>query len=243
MSVTGGSGAPPVKVGGGPLRGRFGRRSERYLFLLILLIVDVVVLFTVPAGKAWALFTIPFVAATLLLALYTTQVPRRVIIAAWVAALASVAFATIGAFSNASHLAGLAYLLMTLLIVATPVLILRRLLSHEKVTGQTVMGAVCVYVLIGLVFAFIFMGVNGVSSQPFLAQGPNDEPSTYVYLSFITLATVGYGDYTPLGDLPRALCVLEAIMGQIFLVTTVARLVSLYGGAGPLRNREGGGGS
>jgi hypothetical protein len=87
------------------------------------------------------------------------------------------------------------------------------------------------------------MGVNGVSSQPFLAQGPNDEPSTYVYLSFITLATVGYGDYTPLGDLPRALCVLEAIMGQIFLVTTVARLVSLYGGAGPLRNREGGGGS
>jgi hypothetical protein len=86
--------------------------------------------------------------------------------------------------------------------------------------------------------------VNGVSSRPFLARGPTDQPATYVCLSYITLATVGYGDYTPAGNLPRALCSLEAVIGQIFLVTTVARLVSLYGArtsTTPVQGEKGGG--
>ena len=212
----------------------FRRRRERYGFLLVLLFVDVVVFFTVPAGRGWALFGTPFIAATLLLGLYTTQVPRRALVVAWVAAFAAIGLALASALSHTTVFQGAAYLLMGLLFIATPVLILRRLLGHEQVNVQTIMGAVCVYILIGLVFAFLFIGVNGVSSQPFLAQGPNDQPSTYVYLSYITLATVGYGDYTPAGNLPRALCVFEAVMGQIFLVTTVARLVSLYGSKTPV---------
>jgi Ion channel len=243
MGDVGGSTAAPG-AGGRPLRGMLRRRPERYAFLLILLAADVVIFFTVPAGRWWAFLGVPFVAATLLLGLYTTQVPRRALIVAWIAAFSASGLALAGALLRTTSTQGVAYLLMGLLIVATPILILRRLLGHERVTVQTILGAVCVYVLIGLVFAFLFIGVNGVSSQPFLAQGANDRPATYVYLSYITLATVGYGDYTPAGTLGQALCAWEAIMGQIFLVTTVARLVSLYGSKAPLRPEdEAGGGS
>ena len=245
MSDAGGSTAAPAKTGGRPLRGMFRRRPERYGFLLVLLFVDIIILFTVPDGKAWAFFTVPFVAATLLLALYTTRVEHRAMVFAWVAALAGVAFAAVAALLDIPSLQGVTYLMMTLLIVVTPVLILRRLLGHETVNVQTILGAVCVYLLLGLLFAYVFIGVNGVSSQPFLAQGANTQPQTYVYLSFITMATVGYGDYTPGWGLPRALCVIEGVLGQIFLVTTVARLVGLYGSRAPvLPDRdEGGGGS
>lgn len=245
MSDAGGTTVAGAGAGQRPLRGLFRRRPERYGFLLVLLFVDIIVLFTVPSGKAWAFFTVPFVAATLVLALYTTRVPRRALVFAWVAAILGVAFAAVATFLDIDSLVGITYLMMTLLIVATPVLILRRLLGHEEVTVQTILGAICVYLLLGLVFAYVFIGVNGVSSEPFLAQGPDTQPQTYVYLSFITMATVGYGDYTPAGSLPRALCVIEGVLGQIFLVTTVARLVSLYGSRAPVRpeHEEGGGGS
>jgi hypothetical protein len=243
MSDKSASTSAPAGPSDRPLRGMFRRRPERYGFLLYLLVLDIIIFFTVPTGSWWAFFGTPFVAATLLLGLYTTRVRRRALIVAWVAAASAVGLALVGALLGTTTGQGVAYLLMTLLIVSTPMLILRRLLSHEQVTVQTILGAICVYILIGLVFAFLFIGVNGVSSQPFLAQGPNDQPETYVYLSFITLATVGYGDYTPAGSLPRALCSLEAIMGQIFLVTTVARLVSLYGAKGPVvpEDDDGGG--
>ncbi len=237
--ANGPTGAHPAAEGR-PLRGMFRRRRERYGFLLILLFIDVIVFFTVPVGVWWGFFGVPFIAATLMLGLYTTQVPRRALVLGWVAAFAATGLALAGAVLHTTSVQGAAYLLLGVLIVATPVLILRRLLSHAQVTVQTIMGAVCVYILIGLVFAFLFIGVNGVS-PPFLAQGPNDQPETYIYLSYITLATVGYGDYTPAGTLPRALCVWEAVMGQIFLVTTVARLVSLYGSSAPVVSDGGAG--
>jgi len=244
MSDTGASAAAPPGRSDRPLRGMFRRWPERYGFLLVLLIVDVGIFFTVPAGRWWGFLGVPFVAATLVLGLYTTQVSRRALIVAWVAAFSAIGLALVGALLRTTSFQGIAYLMMGLLIVSTPVLILRRLLSHAQVSVQTILGAICVYILIGLVFAFVFIGVNGVSSQPFLAQGPDDQPQTYVYLSYITLATVGYGDYTPAGNLPRALCVFEAVMGQIFLVTTVARLVSLYGvKPAATGGDEGGGGS
>ena len=80
----------------------------------------------------------------------------------------------------------------------------------------------------------LFIGIayiaHRVGAEPFLAQPPPTvhQASDYVYLSFVTLTTVGFGDITPLSNLARSVVVLEALIGQIFLVTLVARLVSLY---------------
>jgi hypothetical protein len=91
-------------------------------------------------------------------------------------------------------------------------------------------------VLLGLVFAFIYLAIGSASPEAFANQS---DPSgakggaTFLYFSFMTLTTVGFGDVYPVGRLARALVVLEALLGQMFLVTTVARLVALFSAHGP----------
>ena len=82
--------------------------------------------------------------------------------------------------------------------------------------------------LIGLVFANADYGVQLVSGNSFFAQSGHHGPADFAYFSYITMATVGYGDLTPATGLPRTNAVLEALMGQIFLVVLVARLVGMY---------------
>jgi voltage-gated potassium channel len=103
----------------------------------------------------------------------------------------------------------------------------------------TVLGALCIYVLLGLSFAFVFEAVGNLGSQPFFAPLEHGRRSDYTYFSFITMATVGYGDLTPQGGLGRALAVIEGLFGQIYLVTAVAALVGAIGRArAPRQGRD-----
>ena len=229
---------------GPQLRRRFSKRPERYGFLTVLLLADIVVLFAMPVTRLGEVFTLAFMTTTMLMALRTTEVSRRAMRLAQSAAVVALVVGVAGALIGIGRwYQGVVFLLIVGLLVVTPVLIMLRILTSQTVTLQTVLGAICVYILIGLVFTCVFLGVNGVSmavsNTPFLAQGASDQPSSYVYLSFITLATVGYGDLTPTGNLPRMLCVFEGIAGQIFLVTAVSRLVSLYGRREPDQSHDG----
>jgi hypothetical protein len=103
-----------------------------------------------------------------------------------------------------------------------------RVLRHGRVTHQTVAGALCTYVLLGLLFAFLFLAVADLGSGPFFAQAGEHQQSEYLYFSFVTLTTLGFGDLSPAVGLPQALVALEALLGQVFLVTLVARLVTLW---------------
>jgi voltage-gated potassium channel Kch len=86
-----------------------------------------------------------------------------------------------------------------------------------------------VYLFIGLIFASLFSGTDGFTNTPSFS---GDHPTDYGYASFVTLTTVGFGDVVPLTPFVRRLVVVEAIIGQMFLATTVARVVSLYDGSG-----------
>ena len=108
------------------------------------------------------------------------------------------------------------------------VLILLRMAEHMKVTVQTVLAVLAAYVMFGLFFTFIDSGIGHISGH-FFAQSGAHSQSDYAYLSYITLTTVGFGDLTPGTGIARSIIILEALMGQIFLVTLVARMVSLLG--------------
>ena len=110
---------------------------------------------------------------------------------------------------------------------ATLPVTLSRVLHHGRVTSETVFGALCSYVLLGLMFAFIYLAVADLGGPFFAQPGPHDQ-GEYLYFSFVALTTLGFGDLSPAVGLPQTLTVLEALLGQIFLVTLVSRLVTLW---------------
>jgi voltage-gated potassium channel Kch len=96
-----------------------------------------------------------------------------------------------------------------------------------------VWGALCVYVLIGMMFAFVYGALGALGSKAFFAQQAHATIPDYLYFSYVTQTTVGYGDLTAATGLGRAVAVLEALTGQIYLVTVISLLV------GSMRPRRG----
>ena len=118
---------------------------------------------------------------------------------------------------------------MTALVIVTPFVVLNRILRHPKVNLETILGAICAYLLIAIAFGVIYGMVDRYGTEHFFAQGAITDPVKYLYFSFVVLTTVGFGDLTPATDNGRVLVSIEALLGQIFLVTLVASLVANMG--------------
>lgn len=222
-----------LRVNGKTLREALWGR-ESYGLLLVLLLIDYTILSLVNSARWGGLARTAPIALTVLFTMHTSGASRRMLRTAQVAVVLSLAAGLVQASTNDQDVGGTAFILVGALLLVSPVAILRRILPKETVDIESLFAAVDVYVIIGLIFSSLFIGIAHFEyvnhGTPFLAQPPpTPHPaSDYVYLSFVTLTTVGFGDLTPLSDLARSVVVLEALLGQIFLVTLVARLVSLY---------------
>jgi hypothetical protein len=234
------AGAPTPMLRRGMLR-EAARASDSYGLLLVLVFIDYLLLSVPWEGPPQVVVSTIFICATALLGFHTSHVRggwlRAVRIASVVAIGASVVAAiTYGHQATSPHghrATGITFMIIALLILATPLAVVSRIVQHKRVTAETLMGAVAVYVLIGLVFAYADYGWQLIAQQSFFAQSPQP-PAThfneqdFVYYSFITMTTVGYGDLSPAPGLPRNFAVIEALSGQIFLVVMVSRLVAMY---------------
>lgn len=207
---------------------RSSTRGDRYPLFLLLLVFDVVLLLVIPANSYWLLLVAPFVAGTLLLGLYTSQAKPRTLRIATIAGVVVVTSSLVPVITREPVATGVVWLMLGLLVIATPWSILRHIFTERTITLRTLFAGVSIYLLIGLAFAFMGLGVQAIRGV-FFAQSGTHSPADFVYFSYIAMTTVGFGDLTPAPGLPRALVVPEVLMGQIFLVTTVARLVSMYG--------------
>ena len=119
----------------------------------------------------------------------------------------------------------------------TPVLIARRVLQHTVVTLQTIMGSVAAYLQIAVAYAFLFQTIDAFTSTAFF--GEEVSTTTYMYFSLITISTVGFGDFAAVTDLGRMASASEAVIGQVFLVTFVALIVSRFAAGMPRRPSRG----
>ncbi len=108
--------------------------------------------------------------------------------------------------------------------------ILRIILKSEEVTRETIFAAIVAYLLIALMWAFLYMILELASpgSFSFPDWGSRGETMRFEYLSFVTITTLGYGDITPVTDQASALVLIEAVVGQIYLVVLVAWLVGMH---------------
>lgn len=232
-------------------RGVVRRFNDSY-GLVFLMIVATLLTTAAIGDSAWArALTSGLMGVTLLLTLHASDVSPRVQRAVAVLVIAGVAVAVASAFTGEDDARrGLSTAVGVLFVLVAPVAIARRLRSHAEITMRTIMGAVCIYLFIGLFFAMTYHVVELAGDEPFFVQVDQGGAVDFVYFSYVTQATVGYGDLTPATDLGRMLAVTEALVGQVYLVTVVALLVGNLGrarrttrlvGAGEQSGRVGGG--
>lgn len=96
-----------------------------------------------------------------------------------------------------------------------------------RISGEHVYAALSAYLLAGLCFGVLYWVIEELHPGTFALSGKFSQTGA-IYFSFITLATVGYGDIAPRGDIARGIAIVEGIGGQLFLAVLVARLISLY---------------
>jgi voltage-gated potassium channel len=211
-----------------PIRERVIAILDSYSSLLVLLLANFFLLELVDDERWGAIGSTLLAAAALVVAISDPSTGHRITRRHAIQILACVALAPLVLVVNSAEVLALTFLLpVVLLVTATLPVTITRVLRHRRVTHETVLGALCAYVLLGLLFAFVFLAIEELSG-PFFAQPGEHPQSEYLYFSFITLTTLGLSASTPSIGLPQALTALEALVGSIFLVTLVARLVTLW---------------
>jgi hypothetical protein len=209
----------------------------RYGALLLVLIVSY--LLSAFITKHWVdslqvvLFTVAMV-----LALRSSSVSRRAVRVLLFAAVIGVPVFSALSFSTATGDVGtgVANIWTGLVLLVAVVMIVHRVLTFGTVTLQSIFGAFSAYMIVGLMFASFFAAIYHFSGDVFFANNQPGNTQTFQYFSFTTLTTLGYGDFTALENGGRAVAVLEALTGQVFLATLVARLVAAFRTSGDGQN-------
>jgi voltage-gated potassium channel Kch len=203
------------------------REGDSYGLLLGAIVVSYVLMAVLREGQWSHVVLGGTFGVVLLLALHTSHVrgtPMRiavVIVVLWL--LFNIVQAIAGEVIEGAGWA------MSALVIVSPCVVLNRILRHPKINLETVLGAICAYLLIAIAFGVVYGLVDKFGSEHFFAQGNVKDPVKYLYFSYIVLTTVGFGDLTPATDSGRILVSIEALLGQIFLVTLVASLVANMG--------------
>jgi hypothetical protein len=201
------------------------RASRSYSFVLLLILVGFAFAATAP-NEPWSRGVLLLIqCGTLITALWTSRSgPFELRLTALVL---TVGLAVLQILTNSKALTAAVGTFSGLLVIAIGVVIVRGIISEGGAVSQrSVVGAICIYFLLGMLFLFAYGVVAVLDSGPLFAQGTDGTLALRLYFSFVTLATVGYGDYTTASNLGHMLSVLEALIGQLYLVTVIAVLVS-----------------
>lgn len=213
----------------------------RFGYVLALLFVTFVVMAVAPSGQWGRVLIVALQGMTLMAAFSASRVNRHLMRIAFVVSTLAFLGALVTAISDANPSPGVYLVLSFLLVGAAPVAIGRSVWRRHVVDVKTVLAALCIYVMIGMLFAFCYGAVDAFSTEPFFAQTAHATTSDFLYFSFVTQTTTGYGDLTAAAELGRALAVFEALFGQLYLVTIVAVLVSRLATQGHVAaSRDGG---
>ena len=204
-------------------------RPGPYGLLLATVLASVAVQGAAPPGDVQQIVVSVLLGASLVLAVRVARVKPGVMRLAVALACAGVAVNLVkslgGVFGEGEVRAmNAAVVLLGPPAVATG--LLRTLRVTHEVRLEAVSGVLSLYVLLGLLFAFLFGAVDRLDDDPFFTDGAPATVSNCLYFSFTTLTTVGYGDLTASTDLGHTLCVFEMLIGQIYLVTVVSLIVS-----------------
>ncbi|HEY7075214.1 MAG TPA: potassium channel family protein [Solirubrobacteraceae bacterium] len=204
-------------------------RAGDYRYGVVLLLTLALLVFIIVAPSAdWAYAVAIALEAAALMVVIGTSRERSRVRRVRVLTVGTVGVATIVAVAAGAVQTGAVSLVGAALALAIPLTLvggLLRLVRARGVTLQVIAGALAIYVLIGLMFAWTVGAAAKWGAHPYFSSGTDGTESSRSYYSFTVLTTTGFGDFTPAQPAGRAIAVVEMLTGQIYLVTVIGVLV------------------
>ena len=212
-------------------RERWRRRAERAseaFGLVLLLVLITYVLASLVSSREWGSVVLAVAtSATSVVALTSSGVRETAVRRALVVAVLAILLSLVSAaFGGRSWLSIASLLEVSLLAVAMGT-VLRRVAASETVTSRTILGAVSVYASLGILFSWVYGAIDRIEGGGFFGQA-HENATDFIFFSYTTLTTTGFGNLIPAGEVGQMVAGLEMMTGQVFLVTLVAGLVSLW---------------
>jgi hypothetical protein len=218
---------------------RIGRRRIGHFRFLLLTIVLMLALR--PFLEDYArigLLTDIFFSLVLLSGVYAFSDQKKAFSVALTIAIPALVLGVVSHFFLSEPIEIMKRIFFALFLAFVLIIILSHIFREREVTEDLITGAVCAYLLIGILWTFVFYFLALAREGSFALEGAfRHDAASFFYYSFVTLTTLGYGDIVPLTSPARSLAVLEAVTGQLYLAVTIARLVGVH--ASQSRFREG----
>jgi hypothetical protein len=208
---------------------RFAERLANAFGLVFLLVLLTYVLASVTSYRGWTgVATTVVGSASATVALATAGARHTVVRWAARGSVVSVTLAAVAAASGVSACLGVSAVIQALLLCTAALAVLRAVLSETEVGFRTILGAISVYLVLALLFTYLYVAIDRLQSGAFFGAGAHLGTGDFVFFSITTLTTTGYGNLVPAGQPGRMFAGLEMFMGQLFVVTLIAGLVSLW---------------
>ena len=208
---------------------QFAERIGNAFGLVLLLVLATYVLESLIPYRGWTGALTTTIAATAAIAALASAGARPAVFRfALILGAAAIVLAVLSAIVDDLHLLGASAFVQMLLLLFAAGAVLRSVLAETEVGFRTILGAISVYTILGLLFTYLYAALDRVQDGAFFGHGVEVNGGDILFFSFTTLTTTGYGNLVPAGQPGRMFAGLEMLMGQIFLVTLVAGLVSLW---------------
>ncbi|MGZ8667230.1 MAG: ion channel [Solirubrobacterales bacterium] len=202
-------------------------RVNDYFGVVLMLVVATYVLSSLLPDKGWSAVAISVTATTTAIFALSASGSRPIWVRrALVLALVAIGLNVIAAITGDRGWQSAASLIMVTLLAVSMAKVLATVVMTPRISVRTILGAVSVYTALGLLFAFLYGTIDRLQGGVFFGGVPHPDGSDFIFFSYTTLTTVGYGDLVPNGQPGQMVSGLEMLIGQIFLVTLVAGLVS-----------------
>ena len=214
------------------------RRTHRFSFLLISLVLLIAFHPFYDETAVKGVIAVRLITTLVLLSgVYAVADSRRRLAIAVLFAVPMLLTGWLYVIRELTWLRLLNHIFSLLFFASVTVMVLLEVLRARRVTADTVFGAVCVYLLLGVAWSTAYSLTADVVPRSFSVDPARDLDGTLTsqdlfYYSFVTLTTAGYGDITPLSSIARTLAMMEAVCGVLFVAVLIARMVGGMGGGG-----------
>jgi len=209
--------------------GHYAERITNAFGLVLLLVLLTYVVASLTRYSGWSAVAVTVVACLSAVAAFgSSGVPAARVRGAAGVGILAVVLAALGAISDDNGFLAAAALIQFLLLIVATYAVLRAVLTESAVNFRTILGAISVYMIFGLLFTSLYVGIDRLQSGGFFISEAGAHTGDYIFFSFTTLTTTGYGNLVPAAQPGKMFAGLEMLFGQIFLVTLIAGLVSLW---------------